>query len=472
MFYQGNQENIQVLMQKTAYKNHKLLQSWDKSYVWHPFTQMKEWDEKDILVIEKGKGVYLYDTQGNKYIDGVSSLWVNVHGHNHPVLNKALAFQAGRLAHSTLLGLANDASILLARELIRISPKSLHKVFYSDSGSTAVEVALKMAYQYWNHKGQKRKTFLVFENGYHGDTIGSVSVGGIELFHELFRPLLFSTLKTPWPHTYWRGKGMTVKAWTKYCLQAFESTLKKHRHEIAAVIMEPVIQGASGMSLSPSGFLKAVADLCKRYGTLLIIDEVATGFGRSGKMFACEWEGVKPDIMCVAKGITGGYLPLAATLTSNDIYEAFLGDYTEFKTFFHGHTYTGNPLACRVALENIKLFQKNKLLNKVRANTALLKRELETLKHVPHVGDIRQFGMMAGIELVRDVHRQIPFELKEKVGMRVCRMARNFGVIIRPLGNVIVLMPPLSISKTQLTQLVSAVKKSIEAVLKEMQYVV
>ena len=304
------------------------LAHWDKKYVWHPFTQHREWEARDPIVIQSGRGVWLKDSKGRRFIDGVSSLWVNVWGHNHPSLNKAIQKQLLKISHSTFLGLTHEPAIRLAKKLTEIAPTGLSRVFYSDNGSTAVEVAIKMAYQYWQLTGHRQKTkFVSMEEGYHGDTLGSVSVGGIDLFHARFRALLF--------------KGDTVVPGD---FEQIRRLLASNHKEIAAVVMEPLVQGASGMLLMPKGYLAHVAKLCKKYQVLLIVDEVATGFGRTGTMFACEQEGVSPDFLCVAKSITGGYLPLAATLTREKLFRAFLGRYDEFKTFFHGHTYTANPL--------------------------------------------------------------------------------------------------------------------------------
>src|SRR3989339_381412 len=324
----------------------KALLDKDKRHLWHPFTQMQDWLANDQLIIEKGDGAYLWDTEGKKYIDGCSSLWVTVHGHNNKNLNQAIKKQLDRVAHSTLLGLGNLPAIELAEQLIKIAPKGLSKVFYSDSGSTAVEIAIKIAFQYWQQKdGEPRRSvsggphktkFITLTNAYHGDTIGSVSVGGINLFHKIYKPLLFKSIKV-----------------TPGDIIELEKVLKARHREIAAMIVEPLVQAAAGMLMMPKGYLKAVRRLCSKYGVLLIVDEVATGFGRTGKMFACEHEGVSPDLMCVAKGITGGYLPLAATLTTKRIYRAFLGNIEERKTFFHGHTFTGNPLGCAAALANL-----------------------------------------------------------------------------------------------------------------------
>lgn len=442
----------------------KTLKKLDKQYVWHPFTQMKEWSYDEMLVMEEGKDCYLKDSDGNWYLDGISSLWVNVHGHRNCKIDQAIKNQIDHLGHSTLLGFSNTPSILLAQKLVEITPEGLDKVFYSDSGSEAVEIALKIAFQYWRHKNEHRKYFIRFKNTYHGDTIGSVSVGGMKLFHDIFGPLLFKTLEAPWPHTYWKPENMSLQNWKNFCLLKLENILKTNRNKIAGIITEPLIQGASGMSLAPAGFLKETEKLCRKYDTLLIVDEVATGFGRTGKMFACEWEKVHPSIMCIAKGLTGGYLPLAATLASSEIFKAFLGDYKEYKTFFHGHTYTGNPLGCAAALANLQLFKTNRTLDKLKKKIAHFKRCLSVLKKHPHVGDIRQSGFMVGIELIKNKKKQTPYLLNEKIGVQVCRMARKYFVILRPLGNVIVLMPPLIIKTKDLTYLTETVSKCIDQV--------
>lgn len=408
----------------------------DKKYIWHPFTQMKDWIKNDQLVIERGNGVYLYDTKGKKYIDGISSLWVTVHGHNNKKLNRAIKKQLDNVAHSTLLGLGNLPSIKLAKKLVEISPKGLDKVFYSDNGSTAVEIALKMAFQYFQQTGKRKKTkFLTLENAYHGDTIGSVSVGGIDIFHKIYNPLLFKAYKV------------------KTDLAEVEKVMKAHHKKIAAMIVEPLVQGAAGMLTQPKGFLKGVRKLCSKYNILLICDEVATGFGRTGKMFACEHERISPDIMCLAKGITGGYLPLAATLTTKNIFNAFLGSPKEQKTFFHGHTYTGNPLGCAAALANLEIFKKEKTLQKLQPKIKLLQRRLEEFKSFKSVKQIRQCGFMVGIEL-------------KTAGHPVILEARKKGAILRPLGNVIVLMPPLNISAKELNQLINITCASIKSVTK------
>ncbi len=443
----------------------KTLEEMDRRHIWHPFTQMKEWEEEVPLIVESGEGSWLVDIYGNRYIDGVSSLWVTVHGHRKREIDDALKKQIGRIAHSTLLGLSNVPAVELAGKLIEIAPQGLTRVFYSDSGSTAVEVALKMAFQYRQLKGQKSKTkFIALKEAYHGDTIGSVSVGGIDLFHEIFRPLLFDALRVMSPHCYRCEKGLTHPSCNLECLKDVERALEEHHEEVAAMVMEPLVQGAAGMITHPEGYLEGVRELCSRFDVHLILDEVATGFGRTGEMFACFHEGVSPDIMAVAKGITGGYLPLAATLTTEEIYDAFKGAYHEMKTFFHGHTYTGNPLACAAAAANIDLFEREKTLEGVREKAAHLAGRLEGFRNLPFVGEVRQRGLMVGIELVREKRSKLPFPLEERVGHRVTVEARRREVIIRPLGNVVVLMPPLSISMNELDILTGVVHDSIREV--------
>jgi adenosylmethionine-8-amino-7-oxononanoate aminotransferase len=464
----------------------KQLEEWDKNYIWHPFTQMKEWLAESNLIIEKGKGSYLYDIHGNKYLDGVSSLWVTVHGHRKREIDNAIKEQLGKVAHSTLLGLSNVPAVELAKKLVEIAPQPtltptlslrarenrltshvsrLTKVFYSDSGSTAVEISLKIAFQYWQNRGFKNKTrFLTFKNAYHGDTIGSVSLGGMDLFHEIYRPLLFQTIQVNSPYCYHCHLDMAYPSCKIACLKEVEDTLKARHKEVAALVIEPLVQGAAGMLVQPEGFIKGLRELCDRYNILMIADEVATGFGRTGRMFACEHEGIVPDILCIAKGITGGYLPLAATLTTGEVYNAFLADYKEFKTFFHGHTYTGNPLACAAAMANLDLFEKEETLKRLQPKVALLEEGLKKFQSLSHVGDVRQKGFMVGIELVKSKETKEPYPIEKRMGHRVILEARERGAILRPLGNVIVLMPPLSIREAELKRLLKITYESIEAV--------
>jgi adenosylmethionine---8-amino-7-oxononanoate aminotransferase len=437
----------------------------DKRHVWHPFTQMQQWLEDDPLVIERGEGNYLLDLEGNRYLDGVSSLWTNLHGHGRPELLEPIRAQLDRLAHSTLLGLANPPSILLAERLARLAPAGLTKVFYSDNGSTAVEVALKLAFQCWQQRGRpEKRRFVHLEDSYHGDTLGAVAVGGIARFHEVYGPLLLDTLAVPTPAPYRRAPSPEVAR--RHALEALEKTLSVHSQEIAAFILEPLVQGAGGILVHPPGYLRGVADLCRAHDVFLIADEVATGFGRTGTLFACEQEQVSPDFLCLAKGITGGLLPLAATLTTEAVYEAFLGGPAEGKTFYHGHTYTGNPLACAAGVASLDLFEKDRVLENLPAKTqhltGLLRRKIAPHRHV---GDVRQRGFMVGIELVAERATAEPFAAEALAGARVCRAARAHGVLVRPLGDVVVLMPPLSITLDELDLLVGAVARALDETL-------
>ncbi|MBU0651073.1 adenosylmethionine--8-amino-7-oxononanoate transaminase, partial [bacterium] len=366
--------------------------------------------------------------------------------------------------HSTLLGLANAPSTILAKKLVDITPKGLCKVFYSDSGSTAVEIAIKMTYQYFQQTNNpKKKKFAHIINSYHGDTLGSVSVGGINLFHRVYKTLLFDTVEVNLPERY-RFKG-SKQDWADECFKVLEKTILENKYDLAGIIIEPLIQGAAGMLLYPDGYLKKVRQLCDKHNIIMIADEVATGFGRTGKMFACEHEDVVPDIMCLAKGITGGYLPLAVTITNKKIYDGFLADYKEEKTFFHGHTYTGNPICCSAALANIKVFEQENVIQNLKAKIEFLQKKLKDFEKLENVGDIRQKGFMVGIELVKDKKTKEPYLWEQKIGVKATMKAREKGVIIRPLGNVIVLMPPLCISKQELAALLDVVEEAVANVL-------
>ncbi|HUB05072.1 MAG TPA: adenosylmethionine--8-amino-7-oxononanoate transaminase [Solirubrobacteraceae bacterium] len=413
----------------------------DRRHLWHPFTQQQTWcEDEPPIVIERGEGTTLYDTDGNAYIDGVSSLWCNVHGHHHPAIDGAVRDQLDRVAHSTMLGLSHRPAVELAEKLIAVVPPGLTRVFYSDSGSSAVEVALKMAFQWWAHAGETgRTTFVCLEDAYHGDTLGAVSVGGIQLFHSIFGPLLFDTVK--------------VRAGDAEHLAA---TLERHAGSVAAVVVEPLVQGAAGMLMAPDGYLRRVRELCDRHGLPLICDEVATGFGRTGAMFACEHERVTPDLLCVGKGLTGGYLPLSATITTERIYERFLGREDELRTFFHGHTYTGNPLACAAGIATLETFERERTLELLAPKIELLARLLDQrVRPLGVVAEVRRRGFMVGIELS-------PRFDGEPLGRRVTLAARRRGAIIRPLGDVIVLMPPLSIEETELSRLVAITAEAID----------
>lgn len=437
---------------------HEQLLSDDLRCLWHPFTQMRDWLTDQPLIIERAEGNYLIDDLGRRYLDGVSSLWVTVHGHRKKEIDDAIRAQLDRVAHSTLLGLASVPSIELAKKLIAIAPKGLSRVFYSDSGSTAAEIAVKMAYQYWQLKGRPEKSrFVALREAYHGDTVGSVSVGGIDLFHGIFRGLLFNVERIPTPYAYRReGRDCLSES-----LDAARRLFEGKGHQLAALVVEPLVQGAAGMITHPPGYLRALAGLCRKHEVLLICDEVATGFGRTGTMFAVEQEDVRPDLMCLAKGITGGYLPLAATLATEEIYSAFLAPFEEKRTFFHGHTYTGNPLACAAAMASLELFSKERTLERMKPVVETLSRGLAEIAELPHVGEVRQRGMMIGIELVRDRKTKEDYPYRDRIGHQVCLAVRKRGIILRPLGPVVVLMPPLSLSVEEARLLTDAVRDAI-----------
>lgn len=450
-------------------RDYETLKNLDHRYVWHPFTQMKDWFAEDPLIIVEGKDCFVKDVRGRWYLDGVSSIWVNVHGHRKAELDEALKGQLEKIAHSTMLGVSNVPAIEFAERLAgavgeSLGP-SLTKVFYSDNGSTAVEAALKMAFQYWRHKGvEGRNRFVSLTNAYHGDTLGAVSAGGIDIFHAAFKPLLFETLRAPSPYCYrCEVTDSSPGECGLECLNEMEKILSAHRGEVAAVILEPMVQGAGGMIVFPKGYLSGVRELCTRHGVLLVADEVATGFGRTGRMFACEHEGVSPDILCLSKGITGGYLPLAATLTTEEVFDAFLGEYRELKTFFHGHSYTGNPLACACGIASLEIFEKEKTLEKMAPKAEMLRRWLGKLSAHPHVGEARGLGLMAGVEIVAEKATKRPYPWEEKMGVRACRAARDKGVLVRPLGNVVIIMPPLSISEENLARMLEVMEEAIEA---------
>jgi adenosylmethionine---8-amino-7-oxononanoate aminotransferase len=413
----------------------------DRRHLWHPFTQQQAWMEEDFPIIESADDTTLYDTEGNAYIDGVSSLWCNVHGHRHPAIDIAIKDQLDRVAHSTMLGLSHAPAAKLAKRLVGLAPDGLDRAFFSDNGSTACEIALKMAYQWHHQRGEWwRAGFVCLRNSYHGDTLGSVSVGGIELFHSLYRPLLFDV---------WQAEPGDV--------ESMRALLAENAERCAAVIVEPLVQGAAGIHVQPEGYLRAVRELCDEFGVFLICDEVATGFGRTGTMFACQHEGVAPDLMCVAKGLTGGYLPLAATLTTERVYEGFLGRHEQFRTFFHGHTYTGNPLACAAALATLRIFDQERTLERLQPKIALLAELLATdVERLPAVREVRRCGFMVGIELQG-------FPVEARIGHRVTLEARARGAIIRPLGDTVVLMPPLSIEPAELRRLVEITAAAISA---------
>jgi len=432
------------------------LTRWDLDHIWHPFTQAMEWEENGPpLIIDRAEGMYLIDVDGKKYLDGTSSLWTNVHGHRHPGIDQGIKNQLAKIAHSTLLGLAGTPSILLARRLAELLERipgetpGLTRTFYSDSGSTAVEVALKMAFQWQQQSGHTHRTrFAALEQAYHGDTIGSVSVGGIDLFHQIYRPMLFDAVRIPAPD---RADPEIEMQMLKVARQRFAT----HGDTLAALIVEPLVQGASGMRMHSPDYLREIIGMARSHGALVIVDEVATGFGRTGTMFAMEQVGVRPDLICLAKGLSGGYLPLAATVVSDRIYDAFRAPYTEHKTLFHGHTYTGNALAVAAALANLDAFEADRIIENLPDRIDALSTALSALPQ-DRVAEIRQKGLMAGVVLKHDYPPQ------HRYAHRVCMAARALGVIVRPLGDVVVIMPPLAMSPAHIFEVVNAVGKAIQ----------
>lgn len=441
---------------------------WDREHFWHPFTQMAEYEP---VVFARAEGCTLYDLEGRAYLDGVSSLWCNLHGHRHPRLDAALRAQLELAAHTTALGASNPPAIRLAKRLVDLAPPGLSRVFYSDSGATAVEVALKMAFQYWRQRPDPRpeKTcYVAFDDAYHGDTLGSVSVGGVERFRAMFRPLLFETLRLPVPRGPRASPGRMPEddASADACaehLARVEDLLRREHRRVAAIVVEPLVQCAAGMIVHPPGFLRGLRALSRRYDVLLIADEVAVGFGRTGRMFACEHEAVTPDLLCLAKGLTGGYLPLAATLATDEVWNAFLGRYDESRQFYHGHTYCGNALGAAVALASLDVFVEERVLERLPEKIARLESHLARLAEHPHVGEVRNRGLIAGIELSADPATATPYPWEERRGGRVCDEARRRGVWLRPLGNVVVVMPPLAVSPAEIDRIMEAVRAGIDA---------
>jgi len=439
----------------------------DHRFLWHPFTQMQEWLGEEPLIIERGEGNELIDVEGRRYLDGVSSLWCNVHGHHRREIDDAIRAQLDRIAHSTLLGLASVPSIELAEKLVGMVPRGLTRVFYSDAGATAVEIALKMAFQHWQLRGETRRTrFASLTEAYHGDTIGSVSLGYSEGFHRFFKPLLFDSLRLDPPHVFRFYRGMSADHALATALDQARTEIRRHRNELAGVFVEPLVQGAAGMWTHPVEYLRGLREITRELGLLLVCDEVATGFGRTGRMFACEHGDIEPDLLCVAKGLTGGYLPLAATLATEEIFSAFLGRYEERKAFFHGHTYTGNALACAAALASLSLFERERVIERLQGTIARLAAALERdIEPLAHVAEVRRCGMMVGIELMEDPAARRSFMPAARIGHRIIKQARRRGVLIRPLGDIIILMPPLSIREEEVNRLVGVTRESIVEVL-------
>jgi adenosylmethionine---8-amino-7-oxononanoate aminotransferase len=418
-------------------------EEWEKKHAWHPFTQMREWTLADHhpLFIVSGEGPWLRDAEGKRYLDGNSSIWTNIHGHNNPRINGAIIDQLSKIAHSSFLGLTHFPAVRLAKELADLLPNSgLTRVFYSDDGSTGIEVAVKMTIQYFKQIGRPKKTgFAAFAGAYHGDTLGASSLGGIASFHDKFAAYQFPVIR----------------------ISDLAELDRIDGENLAAIVIEPLIQGAAGMRTWPVGMLRELRQWCDRHGVLLIFDEVMTGFGRTGRMFACQYEGVNPDFMVLAKGLTGGYLPLAATLTTEAIYEAFLGDFSELRAFFYGHSYSGNPLGCAAALASLQIFREEAVLDRVSGLIPVLADRLEQLKQLPWVREVRQVGMIAGIEV--GATDRTPFDWRDRMGAKVCMAATEYGLLTRPIQDVVVFMPPLCVSAEEIHFGVEAIGKAIEA---------
>ena len=435
---------------------------WDRDHVWHAFTQMQEYEP---LLIERGAGAWLFDSAGRRYVDGSASMWCNVHGHRHPRLDAALAEQAGRVAHTTNLGLSNPTTVEFARRLVEVAPPGLDRVFFSGDGSSAIEAALKMAFQYWRQAAPPqpaRTRFVAIAEAYHGDTLGAIGVGGVDRFTAMFAPLTFNALRMPSPGCPCPATGRPAPTLPE-ALATLDRILTAHAGEVAAVIMEPLVQMAAGIHVHPPGFLRGVRDLATRHGVLLVLDEVATGFGRTGTLFACTQEGVSPDFLCLAKGLTAGYLPMAATLTTSTVWNAFLGTHAERRTFFHGHTFGGNPLAAAVGLASLDIFRDEGVLAALPPRIERLREHVARLARLDHVGAVRQCGLVAGLDLVADKATGTPYPWQEQRGTRASLAARPHGALVRQLGDTVVLMPPLCITLDELDHLAAAVEAGIRA---------
>ncbi len=435
------------------------MNSWikkDLKYNWHPFTQMKDCRKLPPILIERAKGIKLYDSKGNFYYDTISSWWCNIHGHNHPKINLAITRQLKLMEHVLFAGFTHKPAIKLAEKVVSLTPRNLTRVFFSDNGSCAVEVALKMSFQYWQNSGIKKKTkFISLDHAYHGDTVGAMSVGGLSSFNQTFKPLFFKSFKVPSPYCYRCPLNKQRASCNSECLNFLDELLKKKSQETAAVIIEPLIMAAGGMIIYPKRYLKGVASLAKKYNVHLILDEVATGFGRTGKMFACEHTGTKPDFMCLSKGITSGYLPLGLTLTTEKIFKAFYADYDKEKTFYHGHTYTANPISCSAALASLKLFKQEKTLERMNKLLPKFYSALEQFRELAVVGDVRYQGLVGALELVKDKKSKKPFSSKERIGLKIYRQGLRQGLILRPLGNIVYFFLPLCIRESQIKEVLN-----------------
>jgi len=434
----------------------------DRAHVWHPCTQEKDHELLPPIPIERGDGVYLFDTRGQRYIDGVSSWWVNLFGHNHPGLNAALAAQAGKIAHHIFAGFTHEPAVRLAHRLSELTPGKLDKVFFTDNGSAAVEAALKMSFQYWQQTGIPQKTrFVSIVDAYHGETLGALSVSGCELYREIYRPILLEGFQVRGPDCYRCPYGMQRESCNAKCFAPMEQLIAREHEQVAGIIIEPLIQCAAGMKIYPPIYLRKLRELCDRYAVHYIADEIAVGFGRTGRMFANEHADVAPDFLCLSKGITGGYLPLAVTLTSEDVYRAFYDDYATLKAFLHSHSYTGNPLACALANKVLDIFETEQVLERTVPLQELMLEAKEEFEDLPQIGEMRQLGMVAAVEMVADKRLKTPYPWQQRRGYQVYQEALKNGALLRPLGNVVYFMPPLTITREELQALLTIAREAI-----------
>ncbi|NRH26135.1 adenosylmethionine--8-amino-7-oxononanoate transaminase [Pseudomonas sp. MS19] len=435
----------------------------DLAVLWHPCTQMKDHERLPVIPIKRGEGVWLEDFDGKRYLDAVSSWWVNVFGHANPRINQRIKDQVDQLEHVILAGCSHQPVIELSERLVAMTPAGLDRVFYADNGSSCIEIALKMSFHYWQNVGQpQKKRFVTLSNSYHGETVAAMSVGDVALFTDTYKALLLDTIKVPSPDCYLRPEGMSWEEHSRNMFQCMEQTLSEHHHEVAAVIVEPLIQGAGGMRMYHPVYLKLLREACDRYGVHLIHDEIAVGFGRTGTMFACEQAGIRPDFLCLSKALTGGYLPLAACLTTDTVYQAFYDDYSTLRAFLHSHSYTGNPLACAASLATLDIFEED---NVIERNKVLANRMGDATAHLadhPNVAEVRQTGMAVAIEMVQDKASKAAYPWQERRGMKVYQHALERGALLRPLGSVVYFLPPYVITPEQIDFLAEVASEGID----------
>ena len=435
----------------------------DLSVVWHPCTQMKDHEWLPMIPIRRGEGVWLEDFEGNRYLDAISSWWVNLFGHCNPHINAALVEQLNTLEHTILAGFTHSAAIELAEKLVSITPAGLDRCFFADNGSSAIEVALKMSFHYWLNQGKTGKTkFVTLENSYHGETLGALAVGNVELYRDTYGPLLMETIRVPSPDCYLREEGESCADYSRRAFVHMEQALERHAEEVCAVIVEPLVQCAGSMRMYDPAYLSLLREACDRYNVHLIADEIAVGFGRTGTLFACEQADISPDFMCLSKGLTGGYLPLSTVLTREFVYEAFYDDYDKLSAFLHSHSYTGNALSCRAALATLEIFAKDNVIEQNRELADYMTRATAHFRDHPHVAEVRQTGMILAIELVKHKHTREPYPWQERRGVKVYQHGLKHGVLLRPLGNVVYFMPPYVISKDEIDTMVRVAWEGIQ----------